>query len=154
MAELEPGALRTILARIAEQGVQRAADGLEAVAEAIERQARANASNGEHAYGTPTPARPGEGPARISGTLVDSIGHNPVEWAAEGWATKVGPRKGSYPPYSARWKSRADSAQYGYYLETGDHGITYPWLGPAADTVGEATAAAAFLDAFNEMSWG
>ncbi len=146
--------LRSILARVAEQGVQRAASGLEAVAEAIERQARTNASNGQHAYGTPTPARPGEGPAQISGTLVDSIGHNAVARSAEGWATKVGPRRGHFPDYSARWRSRVDSSRYGYYLETGDHGITYPWLKPAADRVGEATAAAAFVDAFNDLSWG
>jgi len=154
MAELEAGVLRAILARVAEQGALRMAEGLESVAEAIERQARANASNGQHDYGTPTPARPGEGPAQISGTLVESIGHNPVERSIEGWATKVGPRRGHYPEYSSRWRSRVDSSRYGYYLETGDHGITYPWLKPAADAIGEAAVSVAVLDVFNDISWG
>jgi hypothetical protein len=153
MPELEPGMLREILARLAEIGVQRARTGLEELGAAVQAQARITAHNGEHAWGTPTPASPGEGPAKISGTLLDSIGQDPVLPSAEGWSVRVGPRKGYYPPYSARWRSRVDSSRYGYYLETGDHGITYPWLGPAADKVGKASGAVAFARVFNDTSW-
>ncbi len=148
--ELEPGVLRAALERIAEAGVQRARAGLELLAVEVEDQARITAHNGEHSYGTPTPARPGEGPAKISGTLLDSIGHNEIAPSPEGWSTKVGPRTGYTPPYGGR--RRTPAHMYGYYLETGDHGITYPWLKPAADTAAKS-AALLFAKAFNETDW-
>jgi hypothetical protein len=138
MPELASGAIAQAIARASEAGVARAAIALESLAEAVEEQARANASNGSHPYGTPTPARPGEGPAQISGTLVASIGHAPITKDPAGWATKVGPRQGFSPPYGKR---PTPAHLYGYYLETGlRNGTTYPWLKPAADRVVPAAA--------------
>lgn len=42
-------------------------------ADEVRKRARRNASNGKHKRGTPTPARPGEGPAVISGHLRRNI---------------------------------------------------------------------------------
>ncbi|WP_034091482.1 hypothetical protein [Streptacidiphilus albus] len=150
MGELAEGVARAALARIAETGVERARVGLELLAVAVEEQARITAHNGEHAYGTPTPARPGEGPAKISGTLLASIGHNEITPSPGGWSTRVGPRTGYTPPYGGR--RRTSAHRYGYYLETGDHGITYPWLKPAGDRSAK-TAALLFAKVFNETGW-
>jgi hypothetical protein len=124
------------LAKLAEQGPIRARELLESLAEAVVEQAKGNTSNGQHAYGTPTPASPGSGPAMISGTLKDSIGHSEPIPNAMGWSLKVGPRPDCYPNYGS---GRTPADRYGYYLETGlRNGDTYPWLKPAADKVAAA----------------
>ncbi|MFE9127104.1 hypothetical protein ACFYOF_17065 [Streptomyces sp. NPDC007148] len=95
----------------------------------IERQAKINASVGAHKRGTPTPARPGTGPAVISGTLRRSLTHSPVIFNGRGWETKVGTAAGFTPPYG-----RTPASKYGLYLETGlKNGSTYPFLKPAVD---------------------
>lgn len=140
------------MARLAEQGTARGRELVEGLAEALVEQARANtSSNGSHSYGTPTPASPGGGPAQISGTLTDSIGHSEPVPDLGGWSIKVGPRTGQYPPYGRRATS-AD--RYGYYLETGlRNGATYPWLKPAADAVAAGGALAAAGGVLNSLSW-
>jgi hypothetical protein len=151
MPELRPGMLARGLARLSEQGAARAREGLELLAEAVVEQARTNASNGSHAYGTPTPARPGEGPATISETLRDSVTHSDPLPNAAGWSLKVGPTVGRYPPYGG---GRTPADRYGYYLETGlRNGDTYPWLKPAADTIAAGSALAVFSGAVNR-GWG
>lgn len=95
----------------------------------VERQAKINASVGSHARGTPTPARPGTGPAVISGTLRRSISHSPVIFNGGGWETKVGTAIGFTPP-----RGKTPANLYGLYLETGlKNGSTYPFLKPAFD---------------------
>jgi hypothetical protein len=99
------------------------------LAQAVERQAKINASSGAHKRGTPTPARPGSGPAVVSGTLRRSITHSPVVFTGGGWETRVGTGVGFTPPYG-----RTQSSKYGLYLETGlKNGATYPFLKPAFD---------------------
>lgn len=136
MPELTPGTWTRGLARLAEQGPVRAREALESLAETLAGHARGNvSSNGQHAYGTPTPASPGSGPAMISETLKDSIDHSEPIPDALGWSLKVGPRPNQYPEYN----SRTPADRYGYYLETGlRNGDTYPWLKPAADAVAAA----------------
>jgi hypothetical protein len=145
-------ALTRILARIESRGVGAARTGLIGVGDAIVKQARTNASNGSHAYGTPTPARPGEGPARISGTLRNSITRTAVVKSAEGWETKVGIRPGQVPNYR-RGRHRTPSSQYGKYLETGlRNGSTYPFLKPATQ-MAAIQAAVVYRQVFSDVNW-
>ena len=147
--ELRPG-WTSALRRLAEQGVARAETALEVLAVELEDTARQRASNGIHAYGTPTPARPGEGPAEISGTLKESIGHTRPIKDLLGWEMKVGPRVGFTPPYGRRQTS-AD--QYGYFLETGlRNGTTYPWLKPSVDLV-RPKSGTILARVLNETPW-
>lgn len=119
---------------------------LEPLALAVERQARINASVGQHEYGTPTPARPGTGPAVISGTLKRSVGHAPVFKDPAGWTVKVGPRKGFTPPYG---RNPTESHRYGYFLETGlRNGEKYPWLKPAAEFACKVAATVIFTEKY------
>lgn len=141
MAEMRPGIFMAGFAKLDAQGQIKGRLGLEELAKAVERQAKINARNGRHAYGTPTPARPGEGPAQISGTLARSVGHSTISPEPGGWYTKVGPATGQYPPYNSR--TAADA--YGYYLETGlKGGQTFPWLKPAAEFATKIAAVSIF----------
>jgi hypothetical protein len=116
-----------IFAEIDREAQLKARRALTQLALAIERQAKVNATVGAHRRGTPTPARPGTGPAVISGTLRRSITHSPVIFTGGGWETKVGTAVGFTPPYG-----RTQSSKYGLYLETGlKNGSTYPFLMPA-----------------------
>lgn len=142
MAELRPGIFTAGFAKLAVEGDARTRLALEPLAMAVERQAKINASNGRHPYGTRTPARPGEGPAVISGTLKRSVGHTPIEKDATGWKTEVGPRLGFTPPYG---RNPTPADKYGYYLETGlRNGATYPWLKPAAEFATKISAVTIF----------
>lgn len=129
MAELRPGTFTAIFAKLSEEGRIRGRIALEPVAKVIEKQARINASVGRHKYGTPTPARPGTGPAVISGTLRRSITHAPAVQKGTGWEMKVGTAVGFTPNYGG---GRTPANKYGYYLEHGlRNGSTYPFLVPA-----------------------
>jgi hypothetical protein len=151
MPELRPGIFAMGFARLDAEGQIRGRLGLEDLAKAVEKQAKINASNGRHKRGTPTPAQPGEGPARISGTLRNSIDHSPIAKDATGWFTRVGPRTGQFPDYSGR--TPAD--QYGYYLETGlKNGARYPFLKPAAEFAGRVSAVTVFNKAYGAGGWG
>lgn len=142
MTELRPGIFTAGFAKLATEGDARTRLALEPLAKAVERQAKINASNGRHKYGTPTPARPGEGPAVISGTLKRSVGHNPITKDATGWKTEIGPRVGFTPPYG---RNPTEAHRYGYYLETGlRNGTTYPWLKPAAEFAAKVSATVLF----------
>lgn len=146
MAQLRPGIFTAGFAKLAAEGDARTRLALEPLAQAVERQARINASNGRHKYGTRTPARPGEGPAVISGTLKRSVGHTPIVKDATGWKTEVGPRTGFAPPYG---KNPTPSHRYGYYLETGlRNGTAYPWLKPAAEFACKVSAVVLFSKAY------
>ncbi|WP_037616463.1 hypothetical protein [Streptomyces aureus] len=127
MPELRPGSFTAVFARLDEHGRVRGRIALEPVALAIERQAKINASVGAHRPRTPTPARPGTGPAVISGTLRRSITHSPIIQTGTGWTTRVGTGVGFTPPYG-----KTPANKYGLYLETGlKNGATYPFLAPA-----------------------
>lgn len=147
--ELNPETIaRAITKIIAETGV-RAKASMTVVALAIEKQAKINASNGEHPRGTRTPASPGSGPARISGTLVRSITHSEVKATAIGWEMRVGLAGGLYPSYGSR--KRTASSKYGKYLELGmlRNGAAYPFLGPAVGFGSKIVAHVAFKAAFS-----
>jgi len=124
VAELTPGVMSAVFAKLAVDGLARGPIALVPLADAIARQARTNASNGRHAYGTPTPARPGEGPAQISGTLRGSIVRSEVTHTLTGAEVQVGTAAGRVPP-----RGRAPSSKYGLYLERGlKNGAKYPFL--------------------------
>ena len=151
--QLTAATLRQVLARIESRGVTAARTGLIGLADAIVKQAKTNASNGRHVYGTPTPARPGEGPARISGTLRNSITRTATVKQTGSWETKVGLRPGMTPSYPGRHRSRTPASQYGKYLETGlRNGTTYPFLKPAT-YLASVQAQVAFTAAFSSVNW-
>ncbi|MFE5868819.1 hypothetical protein ACFQ6V_09215 [Streptomyces roseifaciens] len=125
--ELRPGIFSRLFTEINRDGQMKTRTVLSQLANAIERQAKVNASVGAHRRGTPTPASPGTGPAVISGTLRRSITHTPVVPFGISWETKVGTGVGFTPPYG-----RTPSSRYGLYLETGlKNGAVYPFLQPA-----------------------
>jgi hypothetical protein len=127
MPELGPGLMSAVFTKLAAEGTTRVPIALEPLATAIVRQAKTNASNGSHQYGTPTPAQPGEGPARISGTLRKSIDRSKVERTATGAEVKIGLVPNQVPP-----RGGTASSKYGLYLETGlKNGAKYPFLLPA-----------------------
>jgi hypothetical protein len=145
--ELAPGVFTRLFTQAGATVIVKIPLALAPVALAIETEAKRNASQGSHAYGTPTPARPGAGPARISGTLVRSITHsNPTVGIAGGVSIRVGPEGGLYSPHNRR----TPSSRYGYYLEKGmlRNGNAYPFLGPAFHKVGPETARASFAAVF------
>lgn len=149
--ELLPGVFTEMFTTMAAKTLVKVGAALEPVALAVETEAKRNASQGEHAYGTPTPARPGSGPARISGTLVRSITHDSPRPSGVGAVSiRVGPAGGLFSPHNRR----TPSSRYGLYLETGlRNGSTYPFLKPALRKVGPPTARAAFAAVFN-AGWG
>lgn len=127
--ELRPGVFARLFAGLDAETKGRARTGLTQLALVVEKQAKINARVGSHKYGTKTPARPGTGPAVISGTLRRSITHTSVTWSGSGWETRVGMGVGFYPPYGA---NRTPSSKYALYLETGlKNGNKYPFLRPA-----------------------
>lgn len=148
--ELSPAALRAVFAHLAATSEVAAAAGLEPLAAAVERQAKINASSGEHRRGTPTPAHAGSGPARISGTLVRSLTHTRPQRTATGWECRVGTATGLYAPYNRRTPAN----RYGYYLEHGlRNGAKYPFLGPAAHMVAHISAYVFFVEVFRRVVW-
>lgn len=127
MRELTPGTFLRLFAEIDADAQVKTRAVLTKLALAVERQAKINARVGSHKRGTPTPARPGTGPAVVSGTLRRSITHTPVVQVGRVWETKVGTAVGFNPPYG-----RTPANRYGLYLETGlRNGATYPFLLPA-----------------------
>lgn len=130
--EVRRGTFFKIMTEIEAEGRVRSRVALMELALVVEKQAKINARTGSHKYGTPTPARPGTGPATISGNLRRSITHEPiVRDSAGGYSIKVGTAIGFYPSYPGV-KSRTPANKYGYYLENGlRNGDTYPFLMPA-----------------------
>ena len=144
--EVRPGVWTAVFKAIDGQAQAKGEQVITALALVIESQAKTNASAGSHAYGTPTPASPGSGPAVISGTLRRALTHEPVRMLGPGhWQTRVGTAVGFTPPYGGR--SRTPANKYGYYLEHAlRNGATYPFLGPAFRH-GTTTAATAIYNA-------
>lgn len=142
MPELLPGVLSGMLTRIAVRTELAGGAALSAVALAVEKQAKINASSGQHPYRTKTPARPGSGPARISGTLVRSITHTEPAQGLIGMECRVGVASGLFSPHNRK----TDSAKYGRYLELGmiRNGAAYPFLGPAFHMVSHVSVYAIF----------
>lgn len=127
--ELRPGVFTRVFAEVSRESQVKARRVVTALALAVERQAKINASVGSHQRGTRTPAQPGTGPAVVSGTLRRSITHSPVVFTGHGWETKVGTAVGLTPPHG-----RTPSNKYGLYLEAGlKNGSTYPFLKPAVE---------------------
>jgi hypothetical protein len=152
--ELRPGVFTALFSRIAVEAQGKAAAALAVIGTGVERQAKINASTGSHPYGTPSPARPGTGPARISGTLVRSITHTDPVLDAFGWSMKVGTAAGLYPTYrtlsGATFTSKVPSSKYGYYLEVKGtrNGARYPFMQPAVDFATRQIAALAYQKIF------
>lgn len=152
-AELRAGIWNEVFAGIDAQAKIKGGRLLTMLAQALEKQAKINASVGSHAYGTPTPASPGTGPAVISGTLRRSITHEPVRMLGPGhWQTRVGTAVGFTPPYGGR--SRTPANKYGYYLEHGlRNGATYPFLIPAFRHVTTTGARVIYEAIYGGATW-
>lgn len=152
--EIYPGEFSALFARIAVEAQAKAAAALAVIGTAVERQAKINASTGSHPYGTPTPAWPGSGPARVSGTLVRSITHTDPALDAFGWSMRVGTAVGLYPTYrtlsGSVFTSKVPANKYGYYLEVKGvrNGVRYPFLGPAVNFATRNVAALAYQKIF------
>jgi hypothetical protein len=146
---LRPGVFTEMFAKLSERAEAVMHAGLEGVAEAIEEEVRSSFV-GKHALGTPTPARRGGPPSRISETLEDSLGHSDPEHDITGMHIRVGVFDGHYPPYS----DRVDSATYGHYLEVegaGKSHVRYPFLVPAFDRV--AGSSSRVVEIFRTFPW-
>lgn len=129
--EIRPGVLSEVFAQLGAQAEALTPLGLTPIALMVEKQAKINASNGEHKRGTPTPS-PGDptGPARVSGTLVRAITHTEPRPSADGWEALVGMAAGLYPDYNRH----TPSSYYAYCLEVlgvGDDRHRFPFLEPA-----------------------
>lgn len=144
-AELRPGVFTRLFAEIQAAQEVKTRKVLTALALAAERQAKINASVGSHKRGTPTPARPGTGPAVISGTLRRSLTHTTPIKTGTGWSVKVGTGVGFNPPYG-----RTPASKYGLILEkTGTRaGTTFPFLVPAAEFTMRVVAPQLYRAAF------
>ena len=150
MAVLEPGVPTAMFTRLNAEGALRGRIALTELADAIKKQARINANNGNHVLGTKTPATPGTGPARISRTLSGGIDRSNVTRQPFGWLCQVGTVVGLRPTYSNK-----NSSKYGYILEvTGCRdGSKYPFLYPAF-TYGANTMAKIIFDAkYGTSGW-
>ncbi|MBV6697433.1 hypothetical protein KV557_09885 [Kitasatospora aureofaciens] len=146
MPELRPGVMSATFMKLAAEGVARGPIALAELADAILKQAKTNASNGTHAWGSPTPARPGEGPAKISGTLVKSLARTSVNRTVTGAEVRVGTQPGMTPPYG-----RTPSSKYGSYLEQGlKNGAKYPFLSTAFNFGVHVAAPAIYRKAYGE----
>lgn len=100
--------LRELAARAADQGGPAAAA---AMARVGREEIQAQLTTRSHARGTPTPAAPGQPPARISGRLHDHITVvRPVQTGAHRWVAMVGPTDVPY----ARIQERGGVTGRGY----------------------------------------
>lgn len=144
MGELRPGEFIRVFAEVEAAQELKVRRVLMQLALLTERQAKINASVGAHKRRTPTPARPGAGPAVISGTLRRSLTHSAPARTGTGWEVRVGTGIGFTPPYG-----KTPANKYGYYLETGlRNGATYPFLLPAAQFVMRIAAPQLYRAAF------
>jgi hypothetical protein len=138
--------MSAVFAKVGAQGLAQTPIALAGVADAILKQAKTNASNGSHAWGTPTPARPGEGPAQISGTLVRSLARTAVNRTGTGAEVRVGTQPGMVPPYG-----RTPSSKYGSCLEAGlKNGAKYPFLSAAFNFGVHVAAPAIYRKAYGD----
>ena len=145
--EWRPGLLNARLRATQLAALENMRVALGQLATAVERQAKINARNGSHRYGTKTPAVKGQGPAVISGTLRRSIVHTPVDVRGFDFETRVGMAAGVYPPYGKR---RTPSSKYAEYLETR---LNYPFLLPAYRFSLRVAAPVIWRDRFGPAHW-
>jgi hypothetical protein len=120
-----------VFARLITESQRRNRIALIPIADAIKRQAKTNASNGRHLYGTPTPSMGApQGPAIISRSLVNAIDRTTPVKTPAGWLVQVGMAPGRVPSYSRR----RDSAQYAEILELvgSRSGRKFPFMHSAA----------------------
>ena len=139
-APLEPGVVDGILARVTLTHRLRSVEAMTALAQMVEKEAKLNASNGEHRRGTPSPARPGSGPAVVSGDLRRSITHTKVT-PTRMWS-KVGPDEMPHRTYG-RARRGLTNGRLGRILEVDGiraNGDRYPFLLPAFRKVFPLTA--------------
>lgn len=144
--QMRPGVMEAVWSKVAAEATGRGRLALAPVADTVVRQAKINASNGRHARGTPTPARPGTGPAIISRTLVGSLTRTAVTRLRVGnWQVRVGTAPGRKPPYG-----KTPSSLYGLYLELGmlRNGAAYPFLRPAGQFAARIVAPQVFTRQF------
>ncbi|MFD0405623.1 hypothetical protein [Kitasatospora sp. NPDC127116] len=135
--------------KLGAQGLAQTPIALGELADAILKQAKTNASNGSHARGTPTPARHGEGPARISGTLVRSLARTTVTHTVTGAEVRIGTQPGMTPPYS-----RTPSSKYGAHLERGlKNGAKFPFLSTAFGFGVRVAAPVIYRAAYGDGGW-
>jgi hypothetical protein len=149
---MKPGAFTAVFESLTRQAEAKGPRALTALANVIERQAKINASTGSHPYGTATPARPGTGPAVISGNLRRALTHSPLRLVGPSiWETRVGTAVGFYPPYG---KSRTPANKYGYYLERSPrYGAPFPFLEPAFRYGVGTPARVIYESVYGERSW-
>ncbi len=154
MPELTPGLMAAIFEKLGVQAEVAATAALTPLALMVERQAKINASNGEHSPRTPTPSTGDpEGPARVSGTLVRAITHTQPARTATGWEVLVGMATGLYPYYDRRTPAN----EYAYYLEVtgvGKDRKTYPFLEPALTFTTHVGVDIVFREAFAQLGLG
>lgn len=151
MALLKPGVPTAMFGKLDAEFQVRGRIALTGVADAIKRQAKINASNGKHAFGTPTPATPGLGPAIISRTLVGSIDRTIVTREVFGYLCQIGTAANHFPAYPVRRKEKA-SSKYGYILEVIGcrNGSKYPFLYSAAKFGFEIAAPAIYKEKYGD----
>lgn len=148
MGELQPDTFPKFFTALEAGTRVRARSALTRLAFVVEKQAKINARVGSHKYGTPTPARPGTGPAVISGTLRRSITHTPVVRVGNDYECRIGMGVGFHPPYG---NGRTPSSLYAYYLETGLRGgAKYPFLLPAYRFAVGVPAGLIYREAFGD----
>lgn len=155
MPLLKPGVPTVMFTRFDAAGRIAGRVAITKVADAAVSAVRKNLrSAGSHAYGTPSPARPGGPPARISSTLMKSIDRSRVTREAFGFFCQIGTAQGMIPPY-AMGVSPTTSSQYGLILESLGlkDGSTYPFFYDTVELVFVMTAPIIFErlygDAFN-----
>jgi hypothetical protein len=130
MPLLEPGVPTAMFGRLDAQFMLRGRIALTELADVIKKQAKRNASNGRHQLHTPTPARPGHGPAIISKSLVNSIDRSSVTREVFGYYCRIGMVEGNYSPYNGN----TTTSKYAQILELigTKNGNMFPFLYPAA----------------------
>jgi hypothetical protein len=96
---------------------------------AVERQAKINASTGQHKPGKPHIPGTGPGPNRATNKLRDSIKHQGTPVGFDGYEVIVGPTiyyARSVEFGSSRWKTRSDGEPF-------EAGVGYPYFKLAVD---------------------
>lgn len=158
--DLSPGQIADAFARASAQLADRGRRVLEPLAIVIENQAKTNASSGSHPYGTKTPARPGAGPAIVSGSLRRAITHTAPVPAGGGWTATVGVAGGIYPPSRPNAGKRGGRSKptpvskYAEFLETGlKNGEKYPFLLPAFTFGVTVAAPTIYTSIFGAGGW-
>jgi hypothetical protein len=151
LGELLPGVLSGRFLGVIASAEVRSAASLTALALMIEAKTKQNMSQGAHGYDEPTASSPGNGPSVVSGDLRRSVTHTPVTMVSGQLETRVGPASTPHTDYGHKRKP-ITSGRIGFYLETGDHGYTYPSLGPAfRDVISDVDGT--FIDTFAGSAW-